>query len=502
MQSFEALSPLTGEVTGAFPAMSEAEVRCAVEQARGLSERWRTLPHRERCAAVRQWRERMAADADALAAAVTAEIGKPPQEAWGADVLSSLMALRWLERESGKVLRPRRMAGANLTAEPYGVVGVIGTWNYPLFLNVSSIAWALAAGNAVVFKPSELATQTAVRLTDHAQAAGLPVVMVTGGGETGRALCRAGVDKLAFTGGVRTGRAILAELAATNTPSVMELSGNDAFLVCADADISLAARCAVWGRVCNAGQNCISPQRFYVHRDVYDVFLRECHIQIEALRPGEDFGPLRTDALRAAAHRIVWQAVAQGAELKAGGRCLSELPGFHYAPTLLAECTEEMTVIAHDFFGPVLPVCLVASIEEAIGRINANEMGLGASVWTRNMAQGQTIAQRLKVGLVAINRDTLLLGANPALPFGGMRGSGFGKQRGAAGLEEFVQWKVTAASGTGGIRRHHFPYRSATLPILRGLTAFQNAPTLRAKFAVLRQLVKAASDWQKQNKRD
>ena len=450
---------------------------------------------------LRRWRERLAADSDGLAVTVTTEIGKPLQESLGADLLPSLAALHWLERETERTLRPRRAGGAQLTAEPYGVVGIIGTWNYPLLLNIAPIAWALAAGNAVVFKPSELATASAVRLMDHADAVGLPVVTVTGGSETGRALCRAGVDKLAFTGGMRTGRAIMAELAASNTPAVMELSGNDAFIVCADADVAAAAHSAVWGRVCNAGQSCIAPQRFYVVREQADAFLRACKAELDSLRAGVDFGPMRTDRLRDNAHRLVWQAVAQGAELLTGGRSLKEMPGFHYAPTLLAECTDEMPIVSQDFFGPVLPVCIVRDVDEAIRRIDAGEMALGASVWTRNVRQGQALAARLRVGLVAVNQDTLLLGANPALPFGGLRASGFGKQRGAAGLEEFVNWKVTATGAASGERRHLFPYKPATVPILRGLIAFQNAPNFRAKLLAMRQLARAAADYQKQNGR-
>jgi acyl-CoA reductase-like NAD-dependent aldehyde dehydrogenase len=502
MERFVSSNPATGAQLDTFASCSMREVECAVVQARDLSRKWRQRTVRERCAALRRWRERLVADSDGLAVTVTTEIGKPLQEAFGADLIPSLTALRWLERETAAVLRSRSVSGARLTAEPYGVVGVIGTWNYPLLLNVAPIAWALAAGNAVVFKPSELATASALRLMAHAEAAGLPVVTVTGSGETGRALCRAGVDKLAFTGGMRTGRAILAELAPTNTPAVMELSGNDAFVVCADADIGQAARSAVWGRVCNAGQSCIAPQRFYVVRECAEAFLSACRQELETLRSGIDFGPMRTEGLRDTAHRLVWQAVAEGAELRTGGRSLVEAPGFHYAPTLLAECTDAMSIVSQDFFGPILPVCTVRDIDEAVQRVNANAMALGASLWTRDARQGQALAARLRVGVTAINQDTLLLAANPALPFGGLRGSGFGKQRGVAGLEEFVTWKVTATGAAGGERRHLFPYRPATLPILRGLLALQNAPTLRAKGEALRQLARAAADYQKQNRKD
>lgn len=502
MEPFVSRNPATGEVAETFAARSAQEVEAAVAHARNVAATWRQRTVQARCAVLRRWRERLAADADILAETVTAEIGKPLQEALGADLLPSLTALRWLERETAAVLRPRRAGGAWLTAEPYGVVGVIGTWNYPLLLNIAPIAWALAAGNTVVFKPSELATASALRLMAHAEAVGLPVVTVVGDGETGRALCRSEIDKLAFTGGVRTGRAILAELAARNTPSVMELSGNDAFLVCADADIALAARSAVWGRVCNAGQSCIAPQRFYVVRERADAFLDLCRRELERLRPGIDFGPMRTEGLRDSAHRLVRQAIAQGAELRMGGCCLTDRSGFYYVPTLLAECTDTMPIVSEDFFGPVLPVCTVRDTAEAIRRIDGGAMALGASVWTRDVRAGQALAARMKVGLVGINQDTLLLGANPALPFGGLRSSGFGKQRGAAGLEEFIAWKVTATGASGGARRHLFPYRPTTAPILRGLIAFRNAPTLRAKLEALRELTRAAADYQKQNSDD
>ena len=502
MHLFLPYQPSTEETPHGFTIGSQLEVECAVAQAHAMSQTWRQRPVKERCAVLRRWRERLAADANGMAETVTAEIGKPLQESLGADLLPSLAALRWLEHETAKILRPRRIGNARLTAESYGVIGVIGTWNYPLMLNVAPIAWALAAGNAVVFKPSELATASALRLMAHAEAVGLPVVTITGDSTTGQALCRSPIDKLAFTGGIHTGRAILAELAKRNIPSVMELSGNDAFLVCADADIPLAARSAVWGRVCNAGQSCIAPQRFYVVREQADAFLQACRQELERLRPGIDFGPMRTERLRDAAHHLVQQAVAQGAIVRSGGRCLTQLPGFHYAPTLLAACTDAMPIVSQDFFGPILPVCTVHNTDEALQRIQSNDMALGATIWTRDLHQGQALAARLQVGLVAINQDTLLLGANPALPFGGLRASGFGKQRGGAGLEEFVHWKVTATSTSGGKRRHLFPYHPATLPILRTLLSFQNAPTLRAKWKALRALTHAATDYQKQNKQN
>ena len=267
-------------------------------------------------------------------------------------------------------------------------------------------------------------------------------------------------------------------------------------LVCADADVTLAARSAVWGRFCNAGQSCVAPQRIYVAAEVYNSFLQECQTQIQTLRPGVDYGPMRTDALRSRANALVWDAVARGATLLAGGRSLEERPGFYYAPTLLSNCQDTMLVMEQDFFGPVLAVSVVANEAEAISRANDCELALGASVWTRNLRHGSQVAAQLKVGLVAIN-ELLLDAADPSLPFGGFRASGFGKQRGAMGLEEFTQWRVTVLHRSNGLRRHLFPYRAATLPILQGITALKSAKGLPAKLHALRNLTKAVMQWQK-----
>jgi acyl-CoA reductase-like NAD-dependent aldehyde dehydrogenase len=495
MASFVSYSPVNGEPLGSYPVVEAEAVACTVKTARKAAKTWAAQGAKDRVAALERLRLRLAEDADLLAQIVTEEIGKPLQESYGADLLPSLRALTWLRRNAPRALRSRRI-GRHLyqEAQPYGVVGVIGTWNYPLFLNIAPIAWALAAGNAVVWKPSELATGSALALAELFQKEWLPVFVVTGSGETGRALCEAGCDKIAFTGGVATGRDILKTLAQKGTPSVMELSGNDIMLVLPDTNIFLTAKSAVWGRCCNAGQSCVAPQRIYVLAPVYEAFLEACQREIAALRPGIDYGPLRTEALRRQTHRLIWAAISQGARLLSGGFALEDRPGYFYAPTLLADCDDAMPVMAHDFFGPVLAVCRVATEAEAVERANASSMALGASIWTRNLTQAQAIAAQLHVGVVSVN-NVLLDAANPALPFGGLRASGFGKQRGGAGLEEFVQWKAVATHSVRGNRRHLFPYREATLPILRGVAALQAARSISAKWRALRALVAAARDW-------
>ncbi len=520
MTSFGSYNPRNGARIGTFPISSAAEVACAVKRARERQGAWGAMAVGERVGALRRLRDSIAGDADALALVVAEEIGKPLQEAYAADVLALIGGLDWLMARLPGLLKPRTVAGekrAQLLPMPVGVVGVIGTWNYPLLLDGATLAWALAGGNAVVWKPSELATASAVALYAHLERAGLPVTLVTGDGGTGQALCNplqadansdeenAGsyIDKLAFTGSVATGRAILAQLAPRGIPSVMELSGNDALIVCADAELNATAKAAVWARVCNAGQSCVSPQRVYVEASAYPAFLDACEAALKGLRAGVDYGPVRTDGFRKRAHGLAVDAVQRGARVVTGGDCLDGeefANGFFYTPTLLADCRDEMPIMREDFFGPVLCVRSARDTDEAIALANANPMGLGASVWTRDVSRGRDIAARLKAGVVTINSETLMTGTRPGLPFGGTGASGWGQQRGEAGLDEFVHWKTVCWQSKAGAQRHVFPYYDATMPILRGFLALKSARGVKAKMQAVRQLTDAVRHWNKHAK--
>jgi acyl-CoA reductase-like NAD-dependent aldehyde dehydrogenase len=464
----------------------------AVIRARDAAQGWAGLSLAERGKALRRLRQVMADGAGCLAGCVREEIGKPLQEAYGADILPTLDALQWVSKNTARVLKRRKISSkAWQDAMPLGVVGVIGTWNYPVFLDTAAIAWALSAGNAVVWKPSELAQKTAQQIHGMMMQAGLPVMLVLGDGAVGRELCHAGCDKIVFTGGVQTGRKILAELAQHGTPSVMELSGCDAMIICADADLETAAKSAVWGRVCNAGQSCVAPQRVFVEKTVYWQFLERCRQEIATLQFGRDYGEMRTAAVRERVRQLVCEAEEQGATVVVGGCPVGERG---YAPTLLADCSPNSPVMTEDFFGAVLATSPVRDDAEAVARANDCRMGLGASVWTRDRRRGERIAAQLDAGIVSIN-DVLRDAADPALPFGGVKGSGWGKQRGAEGLEEFVVWKTVVMHPAGGTRRHLFPYRSQTIPILRGLIALRAAQGWGAKWRALRELGMAARNW-------
>jgi acyl-CoA reductase-like NAD-dependent aldehyde dehydrogenase len=315
-------------------------------------------------------------------------------------------------------------------------------------------------------------------------------MMAMGDASTGVALCSSGCDKIAFTGSHITGRSILRILAETATPSVMELSGCDAAIVRADAEVVSAARALVWARCVNAGQSCVAPQRVYVSARIAESFVEAARAQMEAIQPGSEMGPLRTSRLREAVQQAVRQAVSRGGQIVCGGHVLPG-PGYFYAPTLIAD--GEMD---EDLFGPVLCITPAANDAEAVRRANAGRFGLGASIWTRDMDAARRMAGAIEAGFVTINEAVLDAG-DAALPFGGCRASGFGKLRGAAGLEEFVQWHTVVTHPAAASRRHLFPYRSATVRLLTEVAQAHAAPGSLSQAQSAFRIARAAAAWSK-----
>src|SRR5947209_18183029 len=284
-QTFDSLSPATGEVVGTFPVHTEAEVREAVQRARKASQWWQGLGFDGRKQRLLAFAGALTRRRQELLTLVSRENGKPEVDAFIEHILA-LEHLAWAAKHAEKIMKPRRVGGSMLLAnvtpileyQPLGVVGVIGPWNYPVFTPMGSIVYALAAGNAVVFKPSEYTPAVGVFLADAFKEVvpEQPVFqVVTGFGETGAALSRAGVDKLAFTGSAPTGRKIMAACAETLTPVLLELGGKDAMLVDSDADVKAAAGAALWGACANAGQTCIGVERVFVVDSVFDKFVDE-----------------------------------------------------------------------------------------------------------------------------------------------------------------------------------------------------------------------------------
>ncbi len=326
------------------------------------------------------------------------------------------------------------------------MVAVIGPWNYPVFTPMGSIAYALAAGNAVIFKPSELTPAVGGWLASSLAEVipEQPVLqLVTGMGETGAALARSGVDKIAFTGSAATARKVMAAAAENLTPIVAECGGKDAMLVDSDADLDAAADAAAWGAMSNAGQTCIGIERVYVVSGAYQAFLEKLRERVSAIRPGEDreadYGPMTMPSQLDVVEGHVADALAAGGRPVVGG--LDSIRAPYVEPVILADVPEESRAVSEETFGPTVTVTEIADLDEGVRLANGGRYGLGSAVFARSRKRALEAARALRTGMTAINAVTAFAGV-PSLPFGGVGESGFGRIHGADGLREFARAKA------------------------------------------------------------
>jgi acyl-CoA reductase-like NAD-dependent aldehyde dehydrogenase len=451
-ETFDSLSPATGDVVATLPVHDEAEVRQVVQHARRAAKWWSDLGFDARKDRLRAYAGVLTRRREELLELISRENGKPRVDAF-IEHLLALEHLDWAARNAHRIMKPRKVGGSLLLAnvkpileyQPVGVVGVIGPWNYPLFTPMGSIGYALAAGNAVVFKPSEFTPAVGVWLAEAFREVvpEQPVFQViTGFGETGAALCRSGVDKLAFTGSAPTGRKIMAACAETLTPVLLELGGKDAMLVDADADIKAAAGAALWGACSNAGQTCIGVERVYVVDAVYDQFIAELVEAAKDIKSGGDaavIGPMTMPKQLDIVREHVEEALDRGAKAIVGGRESIRAP--YIDPIILVDVPEDARVMREETFGPVLPVTRVRDLDEAIERANRTSYGLGAAVFGKK--RGYEAARKVRSGMTSVN-SVLAFAGFPSLPFGGIGDSGFGRIHGEDGLKEFTRAKAIA----------------------------------------------------------
>jgi acyl-CoA reductase-like NAD-dependent aldehyde dehydrogenase len=457
-RSFCSTNPATGEQLREFTCADEDEVRAAVERARAAQDAWCELGVGKRIAVVREFQYRLHQRSHEVAEAITREAGKPVAEALTTEVLVVLDSARFLIGNAYRLLRDEPLAHGNIVAkskagylvrEPYGVVGIISPWNYPFSIPATEVLAALVAGNAVVLKPSELTSVVALELQSLLHESGMPkdvFQVITGDGATGAALVHAAIDKLIFTGSVATGKRIAAVAAERLLPVVLELGGKDPLLVLEDAEVDVASSAAVWGAFMNAGQTCLSVERCYVHRRLYESFLTACVEKAKKLRVGNgmaaetDVGPMIHERQLRIVESHVEDAVKLGARVLVGGAPIPDLGPNFFSPTVLADVSQEMRIMREETFGPVLPVAAFDNDDEAVRLANDSEFGLAASVWTNNSARGERLAKRIQVGTVMVNDVISCFGISEA-PHGGVKASGIGRTHGRFGLEEMVRTK-------------------------------------------------------------
>ncbi|BCY14664.1 aldehyde dehydrogenase family protein [Actinoplanes sp. L3-i22] len=440
-------NPATGAEAGRVPAADEKSVIAAVDRAREAAVWWQSLGWEGRKTRLLRWRTLLVERIEELAELTRLETGKPLNDGI-IEITAAVEHLDWAARHAKRVLGPRRMRTRLLLAEhvghleyqPFGVIGVIGPWNYPIVTPIGPISGALAAGNAIVFKPSEytpvvgqwLVDSFAEIVPEH------PVLQAVHGlGDVGGALCRAGVGKVAFTGSTATGKKVMAACAENLIPVVIEAGGKDALIVDADADVRAAAEAAVWGAMTNAGQTCIGIERAYVVEPVYDRFVAAVVEKAGKLRTGEEIGPITMPKQLEIIRDHIEDALAKGGRAVLGGADAVSPP--YVSPTVLVDVPANSSEIRDETFGPTLTITKVRDAEEAIQKTNDSPYGLGGAVFGKKDAI--RIARRMRTGMVAVNGTLTFVGMGN-LPFGGVGESGFGRIHGEDGLREFARPKA------------------------------------------------------------
>ncbi|HET6286322.1 MAG TPA: aldehyde dehydrogenase family protein [Amycolatopsis sp.] len=452
-ETFDSLSPATDEVVGTYPVHSKEDVRAVIARARDAAEWWAGLGYDGRAERLRRWKGVITRRLPQLCQVVRDETGKPIADAQLESVLA-IEHIAWAGKHARKILgKQRRAAGlmmsnqaATVEYQPLGVVGVIGPWNYPVFTPLGSIAYALAAGNAVVFKPSEYTPGVGKWLVD-AFAEVVPewpvLQLITGFGETGASLVSGGVDKIAFTGSTGTGKKIMAAAAETLTPVIIEAGGKDAVLVDVDADLEAAADATVWGAFSNSGQTCIGVERVYVHERVHDEFVAKVVEKSKDVRAGSDaaaqYGPVTMPSQLAVIKRHIADAIERGGKALVGG--IDAVGDRYVQPTVLVYVPEDSSAVKEETFGPTVTIAKVRDMDEAVEKANDTKYGLGSTVFSKS--RGLELAGRLRTGMTSINAPLSFAGI-ASLPFGGVGDSGFGRIHGPEGLREFARPKAVA----------------------------------------------------------
>jgi acyl-CoA reductase-like NAD-dependent aldehyde dehydrogenase len=476
-------NPATGEVIATISITGADEVRAIVARARAAQPAWEQLGFEGRAKVLRRAQKWVVDHSDRIVATIVSETGKTHDDAVISEIGYTASAFGfWAKRAAGYLADEKVrtsspfVLGRKLVSryEPLGVIGIIGPWNYPLTNTFGDAIPALAAGNAVVLKPSKVTPLTSQLMAGALLECGLPehiLTVATGDGSTGQALID-DVDMVMFTGSTATGKKVMARAAETLTPVSLELGGKDPMIVLADADVERAANAAAYYSMQNGGQTCISVERVYVEAPIYDEFIDKVTRKVAALRQGVSTGPGTMDVGAMTfgpqldiVTRHVDEARAAGARVLTGGAGHSE-HGCFYEPTILVDVDHTMSCMTEETFGPTMPVMKVRDAEEALRLANDSEYGLAASVWTKDAARGEELARRVEAGVVCVN-DAQVNYLALELPMGGWKSSGMGARHGAVGIRKYCRQQSLLVTRFAPKKDVHFyPFRASTTKLI------------------------------------
>jgi len=468
-------NPGTGEVIAHVADLDAAAVHEMAERARQVQPGWEAMGFEGRAPIFKRAQKWIMDNQDRIIDTIVSETGKTYEDAQLAEISYGAHAFGFWAKNAPKYLADEKVSSSQLFVKgkkltvrwrPLGVIGVIGPWNYPLTNSFGDCIPALAAGNAVILKPSEITPLTSLLMAECLQECGLPpdvYQVATGRGATGKALIDE-VDMIMFTGSTPTGKKVAVAAAERLIPASLELGGKDPLIVLRDADLDRAANAAVFYSMQNSGQTCISIERVYVEAPVYDEFVQKVTEKVSALRHGHPQGPgsVEVGAMTFPpqldlVEKHVADAVAKGAKVLVGGK-RREGQGYYFEPTVLTDVDHSMEAMTDETFGPTLPIMKVEDVEEAIKMANDSIFGLGGSVFTKDLAKGEAVARRIHSGAVNVN-DALINYTALELPMGGAKQSGLGSRHGANGIRKYCEPQTIVVSRSFPKRDiHMFPY--------------------------------------------
>lgn len=502
MTSTSQHSPAQSESFTLLQELTPAQATEVFEQARQSGARLRDVPMARRLEAVQKLMDYLVEHRDEIIDILCKETRKSRTDALVSEVLGVLDNFHWLIHNASKILKEKKVSTpitlmgkkSRIVHEPLGTVLIIAPWNYPLHIGLTSIVAAFVCGNAVVFKPSELTPMRGLFETLFSVDPFLKdsIQVIYGTGVSAQHLIDQQPAKVFFTGSARTGRKILRQCADKLIPVDLELGGKDQAIVFEDADLKRAVKGIVWGALTNAGQSCSSVERIYVQEKLYPSFVELAQTEIEKLviNSGDsgnaDIGGMTADFQLDIVHAQVKDAKSKGASVLTGGDVLLKNELF-YLPTLLTNLNDNMSIMKEETFGPLVPVLPFSSEEDVIQHSNATEFGLSASVWSADTARANRVARQLECGAVSIN-NVMLTEGNPALPFGGTKNSGFGRQKGAEGLLGYTRSKsLLIDNNSSKIEPNWYPYTQEKYHLFDRLiaTLFSKSPWKLLKAAVI-----------------
>ena len=451
-------NPADAQLIGTVPDCGAAETRRAIAAAQAALPAWRSMMAKERSAILRKWFDLMVANADDLAAILTAEQGKPLAEAKG-EILYGASFIEWFAEEAKRVYgdvipSPSSDKRIVVIKQPIGVVAAITPWNFPNAMITRKAGPALAAGCTMVLKPASQTPLSALALAELAERAGIPkgvFSVVTGSAKAigGEMTSNPTVRKITFTGSTEIGRVLMRQSADTVKKLGLELGGNAPFIVFDDADLDAAAAGAIISKYRNNGQTCVCANRIYVQDKVYDAFAAKLAEKVKALKvakgtePGAVLGPLIDDKAVEKVEEHVADALAKGAKVALGGK-RHALGGRFFEPTILTGVTRDMKIAVEETFGPVAPLFRFKDEADVIAQANDTEFGLASYFYARDMGRVWRVAEALEAGIVGVNTGLI---STEVAPFGGVKQSGVGREGSKYGIEDFLQIKYVSMGG-------------------------------------------------------